>query len=79
VVDEAGGWPAALQSHLQSTNGQGDGQSLVHGPADDPTAEAVHSARQVEPTFTSSDIGDVSQPDLVSRMGDGSFRSNFGA
>ena len=44
-------------------------QSVTRGPADDPPRVEVEHDREVEPALCRPDVGDVSAPFLVGRIG----------
>jgi len=65
VMDEACGWPSALEGEPESGEDQLGPQVVGHGPAHDPTAEAIQDDCQVAPPLASRDIGDIGEPEPV--------------
>src|SRR5207248_11739975 len=65
VENQRGNRLAMRQRHVPGPEDQWGVNVLVHGPADNTTAVAVHNAGQVEPAFLGVDVGDVTDPDLV--------------
>ena len=69
VVDQSVVWPLLLEGHHESRERQFGSHMITHGPADDLAAVEVHDGRQVQPTLTGRNVGDVGEPDPVRRRG----------
>jgi hypothetical protein len=57
--------PTLRYCHVQRLQNQISAQMRLHGPADHPAAPGVHDYRQVQETRPRRDVGDVSDPELV--------------
>ena len=55
--------------HHQGIGDELRGHRRLHGPADDPAREEIHHRRDVEPTFSGPEIGEVGDPFAVGRCG----------
>ena len=78
VEDQFRGCLALRLGHLPSRQDQPGVDVLVDRPADDSAAVAIHDAGQVKPAFPGRNVGDVAEPDLVSRSGGGQLSQAIG-
>src|SRR5512143_449971 len=58
-------WAAMRDRHLQRIHRQLGVQSTAHRPTNQGSRVRVQNRRQVEPTFSRGDVGDVTQPEVV--------------
>ena len=73
VMDQGAGVlprpPARPQPHVERVQGQGGVHRGRHLPAHDVTREHVQDERRVDPALEGPDVGDVSDPQPVRRVG----------
>lgn len=55
--------------YRQCRRGEVDLHVIAHRPADDLAAEEVDDGRQIQPTLSSRNVGDIGEPDPVRRCG----------
>jgi len=61
-MDQPGCWAAHRKGFAQSGESKVAVQPVAGGPADDPASEQVDDDREVQPTFTGPDIGNIGAP-----------------
>ena len=69
MMDQTRARPLFLDCHPQRSQGQFDAQMICHCPAHNAAAVQVEDRRQIQPSLTGLDIGDVGKPDLIARGG----------
>lgn len=62
---------AMFDSHGEGIEGQAGLEIFLHSPADDFAAVEIHNAGEIEPTFPGSNVGNVTDPDLINGGGSG--------
>src|SRR4051794_4363928 len=65
MTDEAFGRSLPLCGHHHCGQRQLGAHMVAHGPADDLAGRQVEDGRQVQPSLTGRDVGNVGQPDAV--------------
>ena len=55
--------------HGEGVERQAGFQIFLHGPADDFAAVEIHDAGEIEPAFPGSNVGNVTDPDLINGRG----------
>ena len=65
MVKQTGQRLAVRNGHFEGLGGQGVRQERFHGPANYQPRIQVQNGRQIQPTFSSIDVSDISYPFLV--------------
>jgi hypothetical protein len=69
VVHEPYAWSTASDRHLERVDHELGTKMRSHRPADDRSGVQIHHRREMQPSLTGGDIGDVRDPDPIWRLG----------